>query len=275
MRKVFLVGESLPKKVGTAYQGLGIDLGAFDGRHGVFPNLVAKPLLSALYWLHREGAETKPLLDQLESLLTPTDTQKRFNFFCKKASKEPFQVDPGSKAKLDCFNTAEDLWLVFGVQTNFGLLGFLTGRFELEQSYKKNDILRFTAEFLRAALKHTPLPVGLPSKLPKQRTAQLGLLHRLCTDSDTDRCGVVAVLRAALKSVGVKEDEIGTVVARLRSMVPLLHNEAYQDRYDIGFNQAHFVVCQGIGKEACDSQLYWRVMGRAIAERLQGKFVQR
>lgn len=275
MKQVFLLGESLPKKVGTPYQGLGIDLGAFDERHGVFPNLVAKPLLSALYWLHREGDDLKPLLDQLDHLLTHADTQRKSNMFCPKSSKELFQIDPGAETRLGSFDPAEDLWLVFGVQTNFGLLGFLSGRLKIGQSYSKGDILKFATEFLRAALKHAPLPVGLPASVPQQRTARLGLLHRLYTDSDDDGRGVVAVLRAGLKGVGVKENEIGAVVGRLRSMIPLLHNEAYQDRYDIGFNQAHFVACRGVGKDACDSQLYWRVMGKAIAERLQGKFVQR
>src|SRR5262245_24209240 len=124
MRTIFLVGESLPLKTGTPYEGLGTDLGAFDGRHGVFPNLVAKPLLSALFWLNKEGCELKPLLDQLEPLMTHTDTQRRFNVFRTKASKQPFRVDTEPQTRLAAFNAAQDLWLAFGVQTNFGLLGF-------------------------------------------------------------------------------------------------------------------------------------------------------
>jgi hypothetical protein len=276
MRRVFLVGESLPKKTGTAYEALGIDLVAIDPRHGVFPNLVAKPLLSALYWLNKEGAELKPLLDQLDPLMTHTDTKRRFNVFGKKASKEPFRVDPELQTRLNSFNTTEDLWLVFGVQTSFGLLGYLTGKFKLGRTYKKGDILKFASEFLTAALKHTPLPPGFPARLPSQRTARLGLLHRLCTDADSDGNGVVAVIRSGLKKDGVKEEQTGAIIDRLRSMVPLLHNEAYQDRYDIGYNQAHFVLCQGVGKNASvPPQLYWRVMGEAIAERLRGNFVQR
>jgi hypothetical protein len=42
---------------------------------------------------------------------------------------------------------------VFGVQTNFGLLGFLTERCEVEKSYKKGDILKFATEFLTRAAK--------------------------------------------------------------------------------------------------------------------------
>lgn len=275
MRNIFLVGESLPKKMGTRYEEVDDDLVAFDGRHGVFPNLVAKPLISALYWLNKEQAELKPLLDQLEPLMIHTDKQRRFNVFSKKASTESFRVDPELPTRLASFDTTKDLWLVFGVQTCFGLLGFLTGRLKLGKSYEKAEILTFASEFLLAALKYAPLPRELPSRLPTQRTARLGLLHRLCTDVD-DGSGVVAVIRSALKTVGATEEKAGTIADQLRSMIPLLHNEAYQDRYDIGYNQAHFVSCQSIGNgSTMPPQLYWRVMGKAIADRLRGNFVQR
>jgi hypothetical protein len=274
VKTIYLVGESLPMKKGTAHEALHADLVAFDSRHGVFPNLVAKPLLSALYFLNKEGGEIKPLLDQLDPLMTHTDPQRRFNVFVQKASKDAFRVDPGLGEWLSGFDPAEHLWLVFGVQTNFGLLGYMSGRFRTGVKYQKGDIWKFATQFVAAALKHSPRPDWLPASRPTQRTACLGILHRLCTDADEERAE--AVLRWSLKEVRAGDAVVEQTVRRLRSMVPLLHNEAYQDRYEIGYNQAHFVSCQAVGSGGgTPPQLYWRVMGKAIAGRLRANSVNR
>jgi hypothetical protein len=55
--------------------------------------------------------------------------------------------------------------------------------------------------------------------------------------------------------------------------VPLLHNEGYQDGSNpTGNAQSHFV--RYAVKTTTNGDLYWQVMGNAIASRVVGDFVE-
>jgi hypothetical protein len=281
MKRLWLVGESLPKKEGTPSGSHAKELAAIDARHGVFPNLVGKPLLSALHWLHSQALPTDGLLDQLDLLMTDASRDRRFNIFQKKASQEDFRLHDDIPKRLECFEPQQHLWLVFGSQTNFGLVGFLLGIFRSTESYAKKDIQSLAIDFIDLALSYKPLPPGLPSKTPTQQTARLGVLHRLCCHACRAGADCEGALRQAvtefppLQGRSATERDVDVIVAKLRSIVPLLHKEAYQDRYEIGYNQANFVLASSVKKwkdKAPD--MYWSVMGEAIGRRLQGHFVK-
>lgn len=62
------------------------------------------------------------------------------------------------------------------------------------------------------------------------------------------------------------------IVGLLRSTVPLLHNEGYQDGSNpTGNAQAHFV--RNAIRHTANGDLYWQVMGNAIATRMLDRFV--
>ena len=81
MRALFLVGESLPAGMPVVVGG-NANFVAFDARHGVFPNLVMKPLLAALLAMRKEGQNEELLWQQIDELVAdPSD--RRFNLFHK------------------------------------------------------------------------------------------------------------------------------------------------------------------------------------------------
>lgn len=286
MKTLFLVGESLPRKDATACTTHDKELAAIDGRHGVFPNLVGKPLLSALHWLHTNGRRSAELLDQLDALMTDASKDRRLNVFQKKAPNEDFAFHDYFLKRVNSFDPKQELWLTFGVQTNFGLVGYLLGRFTTAKSYSKQQIVTFSNRFIRRALTYRPLPTGLADSVPTQRIARLGLLHRLCCHTSGTTNHFEGMLRTAVRDTPFEassrkvaarpEAKVDAIVQTLHGIVPLLHNEAYQDRNEIGYNQAHFVLGASVRKSTGKApDMYWLVMGEAIGRRLQGDFVRR
>jgi hypothetical protein len=234
--------------------------------------------------LHTNNCGPAQLLEQLDTLVIDESQERRFNVFRRKAANDAFRFDQKLHTRLATVDVKGDLWLTYGVQTNFGLLGLLLGRFKRSQSYPKAAILSFAQEFLRLALKFDPLPNGLSPTVPTQRTARLGLLHRLCCHSsraETDLWG--QMLRFAVKDLPYvsngepaarPESKVEEVVEVLHALVPLMHNEAYQDRYEIGYNQAHFVSASSVrGSKSVSPSTYWSLMGEAIGKRLLDQFV--
>jgi hypothetical protein len=285
MRTIWLVGESIPRKedgtvreVATA-ESLPNRLVPLDPRHGVFPNFVTKPLFAAAYVLSETQKDLSALFGQFSSIV---DHQKLrcFNLFedrptrSKKSSQkqspqtqsnvDSFTIDGALHCRIETFDAKNDLWLVFGHQTNFGLLNWLFDRSRC--SFTRDDIKSFSNRIARINCgAGQPAPLRANSPL----SARLGYLHKLCTGSKQELC-LETIINAYENSC--RYDKAKTLQI-LRSIVPLMHNEGYQDGSNpTGNAQSHFV------QHACANTqplpLYWKVMGRAIAARLQGQFVE-
>lgn len=279
MKTLYLVAESLPMKVGTICEGLDSQLHPFDLRHGVFPNLVAKPLMATLNWLLIQNLEIEGLTQQLPTLLE-AESSCRFNVYNAKRTNDKFKFSPKFFRRLKDHNPESDLWLIYGVQTCFGVLGYLLGDLKGNRKYPRKDIRDTGKKFLVEVSKVKEKPEWFPKSIPRQLCAQLGLYHRLCTERDSDADIIVNCLETAIKKYRKEYSIKGSmsveyIVNFVRSIVPLMHNEAYQDRYDTGYNQAHFVSGTSIKTNKTPQRLYWNMMGEAIGTRLQGEFVSR
>ena len=267
IRTLSLVGESLPD--GTAVRVGELEaLVALDARHGVFPNLVMTPLLSTLWAMNKLRVDTTAFWNQVEGLLE--STQHRFNAFSKSALIEPknpdFVIHPLASKRLSEFDTASELWGLFGYQTNFGLLRWaLTG----EDKATKKEIKKFATEFLTVAFTHWTPDVGFPKVAPHNMCSQEGVLHRLCTQSDPDGTGVVAMLRHAIEENTVFAEKVDYYLKVFRCFVPLLHNEAYQ-LAPYGVGQANFALAQDYDLKGTShaTELYWKLMGETLMRRL-------
>lgn len=272
MRKLHLVGESLPSgspvKVGSL-----AGLVPLDPRHGVFPNLVMTPLLSLLWAAHQERKDHTELWVQVNELLYD-DTERRFNVFRKVVdypTNPRFELLDKTKDRLASMRSAEEVWVLFGYQTTFGLIRCLL---KGEMNTCKRQIRRFANEFLTSAVKAWTLSTGLPHEIPKNMSAQEGYIHRLCTDEDSGGSGVVAMLRHAIQHHTSYPEKLDEHLCILRSFVPMLHNEAYQ-LAPYGVGQANFVLGLDYDTKGTEhaSELYWRVTGKALLRRLQATTV--
>lgn len=295
MKRLWLVGESLPlREDGSGRRAfetanLPSHLVPLDPRHGVFPNLVMKPLFAAGYSLAEEKeAEVAEFFREMKDVVSDT-SKRRFNLFMDRATKskgrakkkeqtenseltavedrtELFEIDnealAGRVANFDC---QRDLWLVFGHQTNFGLLWWLTNKKEASQT-QKTKIKDFSEEFVSVVSKCDPqVEAGSCTQL----SSRIGLFHRLCTGANGSATLQSAISRLEPKS-GYSTEQI---VEILRATVPLLHNEGYQDGQNpTGNAQSHFVR-HARGK-TCKGDLYWQVMGYSIAQRMLDEFVE-
>jgi hypothetical protein len=288
VKRLWLVAESLPlKEDGNLRKALKSanlpeTLVPLDPRHGVFPNLVMKPLFAAGYSLSQNHSEQLPNFFREMNDVVSDQSVRRFNVFENRATKSKTQrkkkmlnerpmtdIFEISNARLSerirSFNVQEDLWLVFGHQTNFGLLWWLLEGEDVHRT-EKARIKDFSARFVTAVgVVSPPHRCGTNGQL----SGRIGLFHRLCTGADTEK-----ILEDAVRTLGPKSSYSTEQISQLlRATVPLLHNEGYQDGSNpTGNAQSHFVR-YAKGKVA-EGDLYWQVMGNAIAARILGSFVE-
>lgn len=287
MKHLWLVGESLPLKEDGSERkahnttNLPSTLVPLDPRHGVFPNLVMKPLFAAGYSMSQSHVDQLLLFFQEMKEIVSDESKRRFNVFENRATKskgrgkkktdektatEIFEInDATMTARMGSFDLQNDLWLVFGHQTNFGLLWWLLDK-ETAHKVERPRIKDFSEHFVSAVGETCH---SYPSVKNSQLSSRIGLLHRLCTGSDTRD-----VLEGAITKLGPKSSYSAKQISEfMRATVPLLHNEGYQDgRNSTGNAQSHFVR-QAKGKVA-RGDLYWQVMGNAVATRVLGNFVE-
>jgi hypothetical protein len=248
-----------------------------------------KPLFAAAYTLSQRHTDQLVPFFQCVQEVVADDTERRFNVFMDRPTKpkrqrkdegknrgeatEPdetaktewFEIDAARlRARIKSLESGGNLWLVFGHQTNFGLLRWLVGRSE-ESRVSKQQLMDFSEEFVAAVGEHTSEHSG---DEVNQLSARIGVLHRLCTVRGTQQVLERAILKLNPKPLY----SAAAISALLRATIPLLHNEGYQDgRNPTGNAQSHFV------KRARDKvdrgDLYWRVMGHAVAVRVLGQFV--
>lgn len=287
MKRLWLVGESLPLKEDGGERkahkttNLPATLVPLDPRHGVFPNLVMKPLFAAGYSLSQSNSDQLLMFFQEMKEIVSDESNRRFNVFENRATKskgrgkkkpdekaiiEIFEINNvGMSARIESFDLRNDLWLVFGHQTNFGLLWWLLEN-AAAHKVEKGRIKDFSERFVVAVGECSP---SHDCSKNSQLSSRIGLLHRLCTGS-----GTRSVLEAAITKLGPKSSYSAEQISNLlRATVPLLHNEGYQDGTNpTGNAQSHFVR-EAKGKVA-QGDLYWQVMGNAIATRILDGFVE-
>lgn len=258
-RTLSLVGESLPD--GEVVQvGNLTSLVPLDARHGVYPNLVMTPLLSTLWALREQKGDTERFWNQIGGLLD--STANRFNVFKKMErpnnSCTVFEILPDTKRRLLDFCVDSQLWALFGYQTVFGLIRWVL---KGEVTVTKPQIEKFAVTFLSAA--------GVQA-VPKNLSAQEGVVHRLCTRADQE-----SNLRKAVLATTTFPKDAERHLRMFRCFVPLLHNEAYQ-LVPYGLGQANFSMAKDYDHRGSEhaGELYWKVMGKAIATRLQDRFVE-
>ena len=287
-QSIFLVGESLPlhkdgnPRPAIPFGGLSTDLAPLDGRHGVFPNLVAKPMLSALVFANRASPERATrLLNEFDRVLSTPDRQ--FNVFQAKATDQnvetsnSFTFHESFGSKLDSWQSSTDLWLVFGYQTLGGILRHLMGdTSQATRSRIQERVGEFVDACWHAVASTANCTFELPHTPPKTGSAKMGFVHRLCVTADQGRTGVDSILERAISDtccVSIRSQTRITRIHRLlRSMVPLMHNEAYQTGSEpIGNRQYHF--SSYARHSSITPDLYWRVMGEAIARRSFGEWI--
>jgi hypothetical protein len=123
----------------------------------------------------------------------------------------------------------------------------------------------FSKSFVAEVIRMFP---GFTVERPDSKSGRVGLLHRLCTQESGATSDSGAMLSQIVEHLPRGGDrEIPWIVDFLRSTVPLLHNEAYQDaRNPTGNAQAHFV--RSAVQQADAPDVYWQVMGDAIARRV-------
>lgn len=267
IRRLCLVGEAEPadkkrrsKKnpdgvmmLPVSCAELGGELLALDPRHGVFPNLVMTPLFGTMYACEREQREA--VWDSWSDILEDSSA-RRFNVFAKRPDGvgHPFLNHCKLENHWSAFDPAEDVWVLFGFRTSFGLLRWLlTG----EQTHTEKDIKDFAHAFLTHALSRL---TGETTPPRKNHARRLGMLHHFLR-SDEPRTR--AALESALMKHQASAHDLGSISSKLRSAVPLLHNEAYHST-PIGNTQAQFMC---YASNLCDEtprEVYWKFCGRAI-----------
>lgn len=241
---------------------------AGDPRHGVFPNLVMTPLFAATYFVSKTPQNDLGSLFAQADLVVGDCAHRRFNLFKpratdRKANKhDQFEIHDEAVAKIESFDPARHLWLVFGHQTNFGLLKCLVEG-PSQNPISREDLNKYSMVFSRKVLDCAPRIVFDP----KLKCSRIGVLHRLCVEAHRANGEARVFLKTVidkLKPTSVRTAE--SIVDFLSATVPLLHNEAYQDGPNpTGNSQAHFVRAAVGDSETPD--LYWKIMGKAIAQR--------
>lgn len=268
MRDLYLVGKAPPEDKARHNvpfpSGRLTDLVALDPRHGVFPNLVMTPLFAAVMALHEEHdlENMNRLLDQAKQILED-ETPRRLNVLGKPIGAK-HRLNPAVIELLANFDTERQLWLVFKHSSAFAIIThLLTGKTE----FTEGELNSYGAEFLRRS---TEAP-GCMFELPTYLNTQVGLLFRFCTDEDRNGSGVTSFVKQAVVQMAPDQDA-ERIVRLLRSLVPLLHNDAY-DKIPIGLIQSRFMSCQDLppGNPEHDNpppDVYWRFIGRTIKRRL-------
>jgi hypothetical protein len=270
MKKLFLVGESLPTRL-PAVVGVRRTLSALDSRHGVFPNLVMKPLLSTLWALRNQGLDDNEFWTEITEILAD-DSQQRLNAFRKhttgpKDRNPEFEILDDTAARLERLDPEVETWATFGFQTTFGLIRWML---RAERRVSKKTIQTFAVEFLSYAFEVRSDNIILPAGVPKKGCAQEGVIHRLFTEENSCGDGAEAMLRHAVSKYVSEPAKVAETLLRIRAFVPLLHNEAYQNT-PYGIGQANFVLADDydVNGSVHPGEMYWRVMGKALMRRLR------
>ena len=265
MRKLCLVGMAPPqdkkKETPPFPSGHLSSLVALDPRHGVFPNLVMTPLLATLASMHNDLPNREALYEQLAELLADS-SPRRFNLLEKPIGSH-LTMSQEAQLRVDQMRPESELWLVFGYWTNCALLMYLTTR---QTSFDKGTLDAFVREFLRRSLQDGQAP--FPRTVPSARSAITGLLCRLCSEE-----GALAgrLLREGLANMKeCQSADTERVVKVLRSVLPLPHNEAYQN-VPFGKIQNCFMLVadpEDHGSKGIPSQVFWRYMGALVKRKL-------
>lgn len=293
MKRLLLFGYAPADKDAWPHGGLSKTLEALDLRHGVAPNLVMTPILSAA--CHLPADRQPEFLAYVRKHVLEGDENKkhcRYNVLSQNVGKVESEIDADvrrlfawdtakGKARTDeAFDPAEAVCLVFSYWAASALFSHLIER---EERWKKGDLKTFGRSFLGEVIKRaTPAlaqKLKLPKTLPRRDIPRLGLYFRICTqgtDAEVRPLLVECVreLRECSAKRGIADDELDWVVSVLRSVVPLPHNEVYQGyrkgTNPIGKYQACFVGCQDPDKltEEGGSRLMWQYVGEGIAQRL-------
>jgi hypothetical protein len=269
MRNLYLVGMSPPPDkvphIDPYPSGaLGTSLVALDPRHGVFPNLVTAPLLSTLYHLHSDSVLFQEFFLQAMDLMEDI-SPRRLNVL-KKPVGTKFEMDENTLALLARINPEKDLWLVFGYWSISALVMFLL---QGKTDFTPGEVSGFSKKFLRAAIQIARPSDLLPHKLPARLAPLPGSYFRPCSNPDPDGTGEVSVLRRTVGRWVGDSAVIARIVATLRSLVPLPHNEAYQ-MYPFGKVQNCFMLAVDPThhRGVTPPEVFWRFMGERIKERL-------
>jgi len=296
MKNLYLLGYAPAKKNAWPHGGLTEDLEALDLRHGVAPNLVMTPILSAA--CHLESDNQAAFLAYVRKHILEGDENRkhrRYNVLCKNVGKEASelddrvrnlfawkrngQTDTGENGR---FDPDRNICLVFSYWAVSAIFSYLI---EGAKSWTKKELKKFGRSFLSEVWKGIELnpssDLVLPPRQPENDIPRLGVYFRICTKGSDER--VQGALRAAVRELRVAsrggkmaEGELEWVVSVLRSLVPLPHNEIYQgykeDTNPIGKYQACFMCCEDPRqmKEEPNSSLMWRYVGEAIAKKVSG-----
>jgi hypothetical protein len=272
MRRLYLVGESEPadKRRRTKKNPEGVVMSpvdcadlkekllALDPRHGVFPNLVMTPLIGTLYACEREQREV--VWDSWTAILDDS-SDRRFNVFAKRpdGTGHTFVMHSEIQSRWSGFNPDQEAWVLFGFRTSFGLLRWLlTG----EHSHSEAEIKGFAHRFLADALTNLMGEITQPRRNHARR---LGMLHHFLTRDEPRTC---EALGHALTNHCALACDLASTSRKLRSVVPLLHNEAYHST-PIGNVQSQFMCYASNLCDATPSEVYWKFCGRAIVGAMQ------
>ena len=296
MKRLHLLGYAPADKEAWPHGGMSEKLESLDIRHGVAPNLVMTPILSAA--CHLEATQQPAFLDYVRRHILEGDENKRhrrYNVLTQNVGKTESEIDgqvqklfgwdaePGeaaADASTGLFSPSEELCLVFSYWAASALFSYLIER---ERRWTKKDLKTFGHSLLKEAHRRAPqdlaAQLGLPKKLPERDIPRLGLYFRLCVQGN--EADVRPVLEACVRELRdcsrkseTSDAEVSWIVSVMRSLIPLPHNEVYQgykkDTNPIGKYQACFVSCQDPKdlKIEPDSQLMWRYVGEAIAKKL-------
>jgi hypothetical protein len=293
MKRLLLFGYAPANKEAWPHGGLSKTLEALDLRHGVAPNLVMTPILSAA--CHLPSAFQPQFLSYVRKHVLEGDENKkhcRYNVLTQTVSKVESEINAdvrmlfawstatGEARTREVFDPAEAVCLVFSYWAASALFSHLIER---EDRWKKGDLKTFGTSFLGEVIKRAKPALAqtlrLPKTLPIRDIPRLGLYFRICTQGNEAEVRPLLVecvreLRECSAKGGIANDELDWLVSVLRSVVPLPHNEVYQG-YRMGTNpigkyQACFNACQDPDRltEEVGSLLMWQYVGEVIAQRL-------
>ncbi len=293
MKRLLLFGYAPTDKEAWPHGGLRKTLEALDLRHGVAPNLVMTPILSAA--CHLPAVFQPEFLAYLRKHVLEGDGRKkhcRYNVLTRNVGTVESEIDAdvrrlfawrteGREGRVDeRFNPEGAVCLVFSYWAASALFSHLIER---EERWEQVDLRTFGTSLLREFIKRAAPAVAqrlkLPKRLPRRDIPRLGLYFRICTQGTEAEVRPLLIdcvreLRECSAKGGIADDELDWVVSVLRSVVPLPHNEVYQGyrkgTNPIGKHQACFISCQDPDTltEEVGSRLMWQYVGEGIARRL-------
>ena len=282
MKELYLLGYSPANKDAWPQGKLDEQLQALDIRHGVCPNLVMTPLLSAACKLPKKH-QVKFLEYVERHILDTGETNHRFNVLSKNVGGDPDSTLDAKVKKLFGKKTSDAeksnrIFLVFSYWATTALMSYLIqGR----KQWSKKDLRDFGKTFIEAVKEDSNLKdiFGLPERLPRNIIPRHGLLFRILTTGEDQLVNellgqAINRIRNSSDQSSLSEQKTATVVANIRAIIPIPHNEVYQN-YRTGSNpigkyQACFVECKDSKELSVNtsSKLMWEHVGMAIAKKL-------